>query len=348
MMIAGSPRTSASLVPSPMSDHDLAIIPGSVVRKVLEGQEDLVLAAVREAYLAHGAGLTRTPETKPLYTGGGRFFAMPASLEDARPVVGVKWVASFVANVSSGGERASAMLMVNDAVTGRPVAIVDGTLISARRTAAGAALALRCVTNGAPPRSIALVGCGPINYEVLRFIAHLFPIDHVQLVDLQEARTEAFAERVRSDFPAITAATARLTDALQTAEVMSFATNATVPYVEELPKRPLTILHLSLRDLAPRIIADAYNIVDDVEHVCSARTSVHLAAEETGRRDFIRATIPELLSESMRYEPPVAAATIISPFGMAILDLAVLREVLVRAANDPEVVRVPSFHGTVW
>jgi ornithine cyclodeaminase len=330
-----------------MPDHDLAIIPGSVVRKVLEGQEDLVLAAVRDAYLAHGAGLTRTPSTKPLFSGGGRFFAMPASIEDARPVVGVKWVASFVANVSAGGERASAMLMVNDAATGRPVAIVDGTLISAKRTAAGAALALRCIANGTPPRSVALVGCGPINFEVLRFIAHLFPLERVILVDLQQARTEAFANRVRSDFPAIAPAAATLDEALRTADVVSFATNATVPYVHELPDRPLTILHVSLRDLAPRIIASAYNIVDDVEHVCSARTSVHLASEETGRRDFIRATIPDLLSESLRYERP-EAATIVSPFGLAILDLAVLREVLARAANDPDVIRVPAFRDTVW
>jgi 2,3-diaminopropionate biosynthesis protein SbnB len=330
-----------------MPDPDLAIIPGSVVRKVLEGQEELVLGAVRDAYIAHGAGLTKTPGTKPLYASGGRFFAMPASIEDARPVIGVKWVASFVANVAAGGERASAMLMVNDAETGRPVAIVDGTLISAKRTAAGAALALRCVSNGTAPRALALVGCGPINYEVLRFAAHLYPIQRVQLVDLQPARVEAFAERVRAEFPAIAAAAASMEDALASADVVSFATNATVPYVEALPQRPMTVLHVSLRDLAPRIIASAYNIVDDVEHVCSARTSVHLATEETGRRDFIRGTIPELLTGSLRYERP-DVPTIVSPFGLAILDLAVLREVLPRAADEPGVVRVPAFRGTVW
>lgn len=329
-----------------MSDQ-LSVISGAVVRNVLEGQEALVLDAVRDAYLAHGAGLTRTPSTKPLYTGGGRFFAMPGSIEDARPVVGVKWVASFVANVSAGGERASAMLMVNDAATGRPVALVDGTLISAKRTAAGAALALRCVTNGEPPRTIALVGCGPINFEVLRFIAHLFPIERVQLVDLQPSRVEAFAQRLKADLPAVEASGATLDEALRTADVVSFATNATVPYVEDVPQRPVTILHVSLRDLAPRVIAGAYNIVDDVEHVCSARTSVHLASEEHGHHDFIRGTIPELLSKTVTYERP-SVPTIVSPFGLSILDLAVLREVLARAADHPGVVRIEGFRGGVW
>lgn len=325
----------------------LSIVPGAVVRRVLEGQEDLVLSAVREAYLAHGAGLTRTPSTKPLYTEGGRFFAMPVSIEDARPLVGVKWVASFVANVATGGERATAMLVLNDAATGQPVALVDGTLISAKRTAAGAALAMRCLANGTPPRSVGLVGCGPINYEVLRFLAHLFPISRVQLVDLQASRAEAFGGRVLAEFPRIAVSVSTLPDALGTADVVSFATNATVPYVQELPQRPMTILHVSLRDLAPRVIASAYNIVDDVEHVCSARTSVHLASEETGRRDFIRGTIPELLSQSLHYERP-DVPTIVSPFGLGILDLAVAREVLARAGDDPEVVRVEGFGGRVW
>jgi 2,3-diaminopropionate biosynthesis protein SbnB len=330
-----------------MSDHELAVISGAVVRKVLDGQEDLVLDAVRDAYIAHGAGLTRTPSTQPLYTGGGRYFAMPASIADARPIVGVKWVASFIANVSSGGERASAMLMVNDAATGRPVALVDGTLISAKRTAAGAALALRCLTNGRSPRTVGLVGCGPINYEILRFIAHLFPVAQVQLADLQPARMDAFARRLEVEFPSIAPAGATLADVLGTADVVSFATNATVPYVETLPQRPLVVLHVSLRDLAPSIIAAARNIVDDVEHICSAETSVHLASKMSGRRDFIQGTIPELLSGSLRWEQS-ERATIVSPFGLAILDLAVLREVLARTANDPDVIRVPDFRGTVW
>lgn len=331
----------------PMTDRELAIIPGAVVRKILEGQEDLVLDAVRDAYLAHGAGKTQTPGTRPLYAGGGRFFAMPSSLEDGRPLVGVKWVASFVANLAAGGERATAMLVLNDAATGRPVALVDGTLISAKRTAAGAALAMRCLVDGTPPRSIGLVGCGPINYEVLRFLAHLFPVERVQLVDLQPARAEAFGRRMAGELPAIRSSAATLDETLQSADVVSFATNATVPYVEELPRRPLTVLHVSLRDLAPRVIASAYNIVDDVEHVCSARTSVHLASEETGNRDFIRGTIPELLSDSLRYERP-DVPTIVSPFGLGILDLAVAREVLARVGEDPDVVRVPEFGGTVW
>jgi 2,3-diaminopropionate biosynthesis protein SbnB len=330
-----------------MPDQELIIVPGSTVRTILDGNEDLVLSAVTEAYLAHGRGQTKTPGTQPLYTNGGRFFAMPASLDDARPIVGAKWVASFVANVASGGERASALLIASDAATGRPVAIVDGTLISAKRTAAGAAVALRLVAAPDSTRSIGLVGCGPINYEVFRFIAHLFPVETVSLVDTQPARIESFRERLHADFPSVSASASTLDEAMQTADVVSLATNATVPHIKELPERPFVILHLSLRDLAPDAIARCYNIVDDVEHACTARTSLHLATEETGHRDFIRGTIPDLLSGALHYERP-NVPTVVSPFGLAILDLAVLREVLARCDGRDDLTRVPNFRGGVW
>lgn len=331
-----------------MSESELTIVSGAAVRQILEGEEELLLGAVRDAYRAHGSGAALCPGTQPLYANGGRFFAMPASLDGERPVIGVKWVASFVANVAAGGERATAMLIANDAATGRPIAIVDGTLISAKRTAAAAAVALQLLESPDAKPSLALVGCGPINYEIHRFVAHLFPIAKLHLVDLDRSRVDAFASRLRGEFPDAEPVASTLDEVLETADVVSIATNATTPHINVVPARAFTILHVSLRDLAPAVIANAVNVVDDVDHVCSARTSVHLASIESGHRDFIHATIPRLLSGEDRYERPASAPTIVSPFGMAILDLAVLREVLARANGQEGVTRVPDFRGGVW
>jgi N-[(2S)-2-amino-2-carboxyethyl]-L-glutamate dehydrogenase len=330
-----------------MSARELTVVPGVVVRNVLDGNEELVIKAVADAYLAHGRGQTRCPGTQPLYTGGGRFFAMPGSIDDAAPVVGMKWVASYVHNVTAGAERASAMLVANDAATGRPVAVVDGTLISAKRTAAGAAVALRAVGAAGWAKSIGFVGCGPINYEVLRFARQVFDVQHAILVDLDPARAGAFAQRVHADFPSTATSTATLEEVLESADVVSIATTATVPHIASLPKRPFVVLHLSLRDLSPEVILNAYNIVDDAEHVCSARTSIHLTAESTGHRNFIHATLPSLVSGETVYERP-HVPTVVSPFGLSVLDLAVLREVLPRALEHPDVIRIANFGGGVW
>jgi hypothetical protein len=50
------------------------------------------------------------------------------------------------------------------------------------------------------------------------------------------------------------------------------------------------VLNVSLRDLAPGILLDAVNIVDDVEHCLKADTSPHLVEQLTGNRDFLDGT----------------------------------------------------------
>ena len=73
---------------------------------------------------------------------------------------------------------------------------------------------------------------------------------------------------------------------------MVFATIAGAPHVLDpdlFAHNPL-VLHVSLRDLAPEVIAASYNVVDDVDHCLTANTSPHLAEQRYGNRDFVAGT----------------------------------------------------------
>ncbi|WP_369904262.1 hypothetical protein [Amycolatopsis sp. CA-126428] len=66
--------------------------------------------------------------------------ALPGYLGGSVGKIGVKWIAGFPDDVSAGKPRASAVLLLNDYATGRPVACLEAAGISAARTAASAAL----------------------------------------------------------------------------------------------------------------------------------------------------------------------------------------------------------------
>jgi ornithine cyclodeaminase len=122
-----------------------------------------------------------------------------------------------------------------------------------------------------------------------------------------------------------------------------FATVAARPHVDDpawFGHHPL-VLHVSLRDLSPRILLDAVNIVDDVEHCLKADTSPHLVEQLTGNRDFLNGTLDDVLSG--RTAVPRDRTVVFSPFGLGVLDLAVGKDVYdqVRQAGDLQV--VPDF-----
>lgn len=64
-------------------------------------------------------------------------------------------------------------------------------------------------------------------------------------------------------------------------------------------------------------------VVDDVEHVCQARTSVHLAEGLVGNREFIRCTLGDILLRRVAARGDSSQTVIFNPFGLTALDIAI-------------------------
>ena len=124
--------------------ENILLLKGSEIDDLFRGEEAAILAAVKAAYQAHAKGLDHMPPNSYLRFPGmekERIIAKAAYLGGDFHTAGLKWIASFPNNLSKGIERASATLILNSPETGRPTAIMESSIISAKRTAASAALA---------------------------------------------------------------------------------------------------------------------------------------------------------------------------------------------------------------
>ena len=321
---------------------DLLVLTGDEVRDLLAQHEAAVLNAVRAAYLAHGAGQSTLPHSVFLRfpgQGSNRIIALPAFLGDGFGIAGMKWISSFPGNHRQNLPRASAVLVLNSCVNGHPEAILEASLISAARTAASAAAAAAALAAGAEPEVAGLIGTGPINLEVARYLRIALPsVQAFVLYDLDPQRAARSAAALRQAAPgAETRIAANLGEALR-CPLVSFATDALAPHVHDLSVCPpgAILLHVSLRDLAPALLLDCDNVVDDPDHVCRAQTSIHLAEQLAGSRDFIRCTLADVLSGRAAPRRDAASTVVFSPFGLGVLDLAVgalVRDLAVAAGS---------------
>ena len=313
-----------------MSNRDVLILKGDEIDAALAGREQEIIAAVEAAYKAHSAGDSSLPNSLFLRFPNNernRIIALPAYLGREFNVAGMKWVSSFPGNLDQGLNRASAVIILNSAETGRAEVIMEGSLVSAKRTAASAALAARCIHVGGAPETIGLLGCGPINFEVTRFLSVVFPkIARLLLFDVDANRARQFKENcaeLNDGWRVDVLAESR--HVFAEAPVISLATTAIQPHIFDVSMcRPgSTILHVSLRDFAPEVILSVDNVVDDADHVCRAQTSVHLAEQFVNNRDFIRCTLADIANGVAAPKSGPDAVTIFSPFGLGVLDLAV-------------------------
>ncbi|MEP7308793.1 MAG: 2,3-diaminopropionate biosynthesis protein SbnB [Acidobacteriota bacterium] len=330
-------------------EFEVSIVKGKTVYDLVHANIGECVRIVKEAYLAHGEGLTVNPDSHFLRfpdNPRARIIALPAFLGAASGVAGIKWIASFPDNVRHGFPRASAVLVLNDYATGYPFAILESSVISAARTAGSAVLAAEWLNHQERHQhTLGIVGTGLIARYVYRFLlATGWTIEHLRLFDATPAGAETFRSTfVRPDAHRSVAVADDLPSLLRQSSMIVLTTTAGTPHILDpdlLAHCPI-VLHLSLRDLAPEILLGADNIVDDVEHVMKANTSPHLLEQGVGHRRFVTGTIAELMTGRCCLDRRKPA--IFSPFGLGVLDLAVGKWVYDQAVAAGEDLRLTDF-----
>ena len=332
------------------NENGLLVLCGPDVRAILDGRNADVMQAVKEAYVAHQAGQSFLPHSVFVRFPGRvkeRIIGLPGYLGGTSEIAGIKWISSFPGNFERGISRASAIMVLNSLETGRPEAVIEGSLISAARTAASAALAADTLHAPGDVEVLGVVGCGLINREILRFITSLKrKVGRILVFDIDRDRAAAYVNSVAPFTANIPIEICNVLDhVLSRSNIVSFATTAVEPTVSNIGacSPQTTILHISLRDLTPSAVLAADNVVDDIDHVMRAETSLHLAEQQAGHRRFVRCTLAEVVNGVQPPRRDNKTTVVFSPFGLGVLDLAVARLVIRQAVAQQSGTRVHRF-----
>lgn len=309
-----------------MSKNDLLVLSINDVANVLKDHEAKVVNLIKDAYVQHYLKQTSLPLSTFLRFPGdvdNRIISLPAFIGGTHPAAGVKWIASFPDNIKKGMERASAMLILNSVESGRPYCVMEASLISAWRTAASAALAVKLLSRQ-ESEELVLIGCGPINKLVAIFVSKLVPsIRTIGAFDINKKRTSQLIKTLKKEANVNLKAYTSLRSAIANKTLISIATNVSKPIIHQtklfLPSS--LVLDISLRDLSSDIVLNAHNVVDDPDHANRENTSIYLASQKAGHTQFINNSIGAIAKKGLSSLNKINKPIIFSPFGLGILDI---------------------------
>ena len=146
--------------------NDIRILKRDDAVALLDNEELKIIDIVKSTYILHQQNKTVLPYSSFLRFNNNtlnRIIALPAYIDKGEGLAGVKWISSFPGNIFKNMERASAVCIVNDTLTGRVKGILEGAVISAERTAASAALAASILHKKSDEDTLGIIGCGYIN-----------------------------------------------------------------------------------------------------------------------------------------------------------------------------------------
>ena len=202
--------------------------------------ERSLVECLREAFRQGAEAPLRHRHAVPAPGGEGTLLLMPAWQRGRS--LGVKVVTVFPGNASRGLSAVQAAYLLLDAETGAPLALLDGAMLTRRRTAAASALAAGYLAR-ADSSTLLMVGTGSMAPHLVAAHAAARPIREVRVWGRTPQKAKALAARL--DRPGLpVTASEDLETAVRAADVVSCATLANEPLIRGAWLRPGTHLDL--------------------------------------------------------------------------------------------------------
>ncbi len=220
--------------------------------------------AVRAGFIALSAGRAHVPLRGVLNTPGGVLLTMPAQIDEA-PVSTVKIVTVCPQNPAAGLPTIYASVVVTDARTGAPVALMDGRELTALRTGAASGLATDLLAL-ADASVLAVIGAGVQARTQVAAVCAVRSIAEIRIHSL--AGAQQMAEELRAQYPARVLVMDSIAEAVRGAQVIVAATTSKTPVVHLADLAPGAHINgigsftPEMQEVAADVVAAATVVVD--------------------------------------------------------------------------------------
>lgn len=281
-----------------------------------------VLAAVEEAFLLWTQGRASMPPKAYLVVEDGDFRAMPAAIPGA---AGVKWVNVHTGNREKGLPTVMAVFVYNDPATGYPLAVMDGTGITAYRTGATAAIAAKYLARK-DSKTLGIVGAGRQAEPQILAHAEVFTFEKIRVHDSSAAAIEVLTDAL----PGFPLEVCSIEEAVAS-DIVITLTPVRSPLVKRewiLPGTHINAVGADAagkQELDPAILRDARVVVDDMRQATAAGELNVPIARGDYRAEDVYTSLGVIISGKVPGRGDDSMITVFDSTGVAIEDVAVAK-----------------------
>ena len=271
----------------------MLVVSRSDVESLLDLDELIDALAAAHADLSAGRASMPTRIAAAVPERDAILGAMPAYLPSAGALT-TKLVSLFPQNEGSTLPTHQAVIVAFDPATGAPLALLDGTAITAARTGAAAALSVRLLAR-ADATTLALLGTGVQARSHARAFVRVRPFREIRVASRDVDRAATFAAELAAELGVAVHPTASYEDAVRDAHVVAAVTHSPDPVVRR--EWLATGAHVTSVGVNPHGREIAGEVVRDALVVVESRAAA-LAPFPAGSNDLLWAIRDGLVDES--------------------------------------------------
>jgi alanine dehydrogenase len=284
--------------------------------------------AVERAFRLHAEGRTLGPGVLAVHAEDGGFHIKAAGLVGERSYFAAKTNANFPDNPRRFGlPTIQGTVVLADARTGAPLAIIESGSVTALRTGAATAVAAKFLARR-DARTATIVGCGVQGEIQLAAIAAVLPLERAWVLDLDPGRAQALAARATASLGLPVEMAKDLRTAFRESDVCVTCTPSRRAFVTAADVVPGTFIaavgadNPAKQELDPALMASSTVVVDVLEQCAEIGELHHVLAAGLMTREQVHAELADVVVGRRSGRTSRDEITIFDSSGTALQDVA--------------------------